>query len=114
VVYDGIGKPTFATSLDCLRPRGLMVSFGASGGAPDPVAVGTLNAKGSLFLTRPGLAAHATELGEYHQRADAVLGAVTAGVIKPATWNTFSLSDAAEAHAALESGRSAGAILLKP
>ncbi len=52
VVYDGIGKPTFATSLDCLRPRGLMVSFGASGGAPDPIAVGTLNAKGSLFLTR--------------------------------------------------------------
>jgi NADPH2:quinone reductase len=114
VVYDGIGKLTFATSLDCLRPRGLMVSFGASSGAPDPVAVGTLNAKGSLFLTRPGLGAHATELGEYHQRANAVLAAVTAGIIKPATWNIFPLSDAAAAHAALESGQSAGAILLKP
>lgn len=114
VVYDGIGKLTFAASLDCLRPRGLMVSFGASSGAPEPVAVGTLNAKGSLFLTRPGLAAHATELGEYHQRADAVFGAVTAGVIKPVTWNVFSLSDAAAAHAALEGGQSAGAILLKP
>ena len=51
VVYDGIGKLTFATSLDCLRRRGLMISFGASSGAPDPVAVGTLNAQGSLFLT---------------------------------------------------------------
>jgi NADPH:quinone reductase len=114
VVYDGIGKATFAASLDCLRPRGLMVSFGASSGEPDPVAVGTLNAKGSLFLTRPGLGAHATELGEYHQRADAVFSAVTAGVIKPATWSVFSLSDAAAAHAALEGGQSAGAILLKP
>jgi NADPH2:quinone reductase len=90
------------------------VSFGASSGAPDPVAVGTLNAKGSLFLTRPGLGTHATELGEYHQRANAVLAAVTAGIIKPATWNVFPLSDAAAAHAALESGQSAGAILLKP
>jgi NADPH:quinone reductase len=114
VVYDGIGKKTFAASLDCLRPRGLMVSFGASSGAPDPVAVGTLNAKGSLFLTRPGLAAHATELGEYHRRADAVFAALTAGVIKPTTWNVFPLSDAAAAHAALESGQSSGAILLKP
>jgi NADPH:quinone reductase len=114
VVYDGIGKLTFAASLECLRPRGLMVSFGASSGAPDPVAVGTLNAKGSLFLTRPGLAAYATALGEYHQRADAVLSAVTTGIIKPATWKVFSLSEAAAAHAALESGKSAGAILLEP
>jgi NADPH2:quinone reductase len=114
VVYDGIGKLTFEASLDCLRPRGLMVSFGASTGAPHPVAVGTLNAKGSLFLTRPGLAAHATELAEYHQRADAVFGAVTAGIIKPAVWNVFPLSDAAAAHAALEQGRSDGVILLKP
>ena len=114
VVYDGIGKLTFAASLDCLRPRGMMVSFGESSGAPDPIAVGTLNAKGSLFLTRPGLGAHATELGEYHQRADAVFSAVTAGVIKPAAWNVFPLSDAAAAHAALEGGQSAGAILLKP
>jgi NADPH:quinone reductase len=114
VVYDGIGKQTFAVSLDCLRPRGLMVSFGASSGAPDPVAVSTLNAKGSLFLTRPGLATYATELREYRQHADAVLAAVTTGVIKPTPWKVFSLSDAAAAHAALESGKSAGAILLKP
>lgn len=114
VVFDGIGKATFAASLDSLRPRGTMVSIGASSGAPDPVAVGTLNAKGSLFLTRPGLAAHATELGEYHQRATAVLGAVTAGILKPKAWKSFALADASKAHAALEGGKSAGAILLKP
>lgn len=114
VVFDGIGKATFMASLDSLRPRGTMVSIGASSGAPDPIAVGTLNAKGSLYLTRPGLAAHATELGEYHQRAAAVFGAVTAGVLKPKAWNTFALADASQAHAALEGGKSAGAILLKP
>jgi NADPH2:quinone reductase len=91
-----------------------MVSFGESTGAPGPISVSTLNAKGSLFLTRPGLAAHATELGEYHQRADAVFKALTAGVIKSSVWNVFSLSDVAAAHSALEEGRSAGAILLKP
>ena len=97
-----------------LRPRGLMISFGASSGPPDPIAVGTLNAKGTLFLSRPGLAAYATDLGEYHQRADAVFAAVAAGIIKPASWKVFALSDAARAHAALEGGQSAGPILPKP
>jgi NADPH2:quinone reductase len=114
VVYDGIGKPTFAASLDSLRARGTLVSFGASGGTPDPVAVGTLNAKGSLFLTRPGLGAHASDLEEYHERAQAVLSAVATGIIKPSAWKSFSLADAAAAHAAIESGQSAGAVLLKP
>ncbi|MGO6731233.1 quinone oxidoreductase [Rhizobium ruizarguesonis] len=114
VVYDGIGKPTFLASLDSLRPRGLMVSIGASAGPPDPVTVGMLNAKGSLYLTRPGLAAHATDLTEYRQRADAVFEAVLAGIIKPVAWKTFPLSEAAAAHAALESGKSKGAVLLKP
>lgn len=114
VVYDGIGKPTFASSLDSLRARGTLVSFGASGGAPDPVAVGTLNAKGSLYLTRPGLGAHASDLEEYQERAKAVLSAVSTGVIKPSAWKRFSLAEAAAAHAAIESGQSSGAVLLKP
>ena len=114
VVYDGIGKPTFAASLDSLRPRGFMVSIGASAGAPEPVAVGTLNAKGSLYLTRPGLAAHATDLTEYRQRADAVFEAVIAGIIKPVAWKSYPLAEAAAAHVALEGGKSEGAILLKP
>lgn len=114
VVYDGIGKPTFTASLDSLRARGMMVSFGASGGVPDPVPIGTLNAKGSLFLTRPGLAAHATDLQEYRRRANAVFAAVAAGVIKAAPSKVFPLADAATAHAALESGTAGGAVLLKP
>ena len=72
VVYDGIGRETFDTSLDCLRPRGLMVAFGASSGTPDPVAIEMLNRKGSLYLTRPGLGAHISDLTEYRERARAV------------------------------------------
>ncbi|RZJ43816.1 MAG: quinone oxidoreductase [Brevundimonas sp.] len=113
VVYDGIGKTTFSASLDCLRPRGLMVSFGASSGAPDPVAVGTLNAKGSLFLTRPSLAAYASDLAEYRSRAEAVFGAVKAGIIKPAA-TSFPLTEAAAAHATIEAGFANGAVILRP
>jgi NADPH2:quinone reductase len=91
-----------------------MVSIGASSGAPDPVAVGTLNAKGSLFMTRPGLAHHATDLDEYRKRAQSVFDAVEKRIIKPAIWKTFSIAEAAEAHAAIEGGQSAGAIVLKP
>ncbi|MCP9232291.1 quinone oxidoreductase [Mesorhizobium sp. LMG 17147] len=114
VVYDGIGRETFATSLDCLRPRGLMVSFGASSGKPDPVAVETLNSKGSLYLTRPGLAAHIRDVDEYRKRARAVFDAVAAGTIVPKIWRTYALADAATAHADIEGGLSRGAIVLTP
>jgi NADPH2:quinone reductase len=114
VAYDGIGRDTFAASLDSLRPRGLLASIGASTGSPPPIEVGTLNAKGSLFLTRPGLAAHATDLAEYRERAADVFAAVTARIITPSVWKTFPLAEAAAAHAALEGGASAGPILLKP
>lgn len=83
VVYDPIGRASFQTSLDSLRPRGLMVSFGASSGAPSAVELSTLNAKGSLFLTRPSLAAHTASACEYQERAQDVLAAVGAGIIKP-------------------------------
>jgi NADPH2:quinone reductase len=111
VVYDGIGRKTFDTSLDCLRPRGLMVSFGASSGTPDPVAIETLNSKGSLYLTRPGLGAHISDVAEYRERARAVLDAITAGVIAPSVWRTYPLADAAQAHSDLEKGHSRGAIV---
>jgi NADPH2:quinone reductase len=114
VVYDGIGRKTWEASLDSVRVRGLLVSFGASSGTPPAIEVGTLNAKGSLFLTRPSLAAHATDIWEYRERAEDVFAAVTSGVIKPSVWQAFPLADAARAHAALESGASAGAILLRP
>lgn len=114
VVYDGIGRETFDVSLDCLRPRGVMVSFGASSGTPDPVAIETLNKKGSLYLTRPGLAAHISDIHEYRERARDVLEAVTAGIITPRIWNRFPLAEAAQAHTDIESGRSRGAVILKP
>jgi NADPH2:quinone reductase len=91
-----------------------MVSFGASTGAPSAVELATLNAKGSLFLTRPSLAAHTGSVGEYQERAQDVLAAVGAGIIKPRICNSYTLADAASAHADLESGRSSGALILKP
>ncbi|QXI17895.1 quinone oxidoreductase family protein [Pseudomonas hamedanensis] len=114
VVYDPIGRVSFQASLDSLRPRGLMVSFGAQSGAPSAVELATLNAKGSLFLTRPSLAAHTASAAEYQERAQDVLAAVAAGIITPRIWARYPLADAAAAHAELESGRSSGAIILKP
>ncbi|MCU1732265.1 MULTISPECIES: quinone oxidoreductase family protein [unclassified Pseudomonas] len=114
VVYDPIGRVSFDASLDSLRPRGLMVSFGASSGAPAPVEMATLNSKGSLFITRPSLAAHTATHAEYQERAADVLAAVSAGIITPRIWARYALADAAQAHADLESGRSSGAIILTP
>jgi NADPH2:quinone reductase len=114
VVYDPIGRDTFDTSLNSLRPRGTLVSFGSSSGAPAAVDVATLNAKGSLFLTRPSIAAHTGDAAEYRERAEDVLAAVAAGVIEPAVWRRYRLTEVAQAHAALEEGHSAGAIVLLP
>lgn len=114
VVYDPIGRDTFAASLDCLKPRGLMVSFGASSGAPAAVEVSTLNAKGSLFLTRPSIVAHTATPAEYQARAQDVLAALEAGIIQPRVCRTYPLREAAQAHADLESGRTSGTLLLIP
>jgi NADPH2:quinone reductase len=114
VVYDPIGRATFESSLDSLRPRGLLVSFGASSGAPPAVNVGTLNAKGSLFLTRPSLAAHTADPSEYRRRADDVLAAVSDGIIRPSVWKSYALADVSKAHSDLEAGKSSGAIVLMP
>lgn len=114
VVYDSIGKATFLTSLDCLRPRGLMVSLGATSGLPPAIEVGTLNAKGSLFLTRPSLAAHTATVAEYQRRAQDVLSAVSNGILTPRIWKSYALAEAVQAHTDLEQGRSQGAIVLKP
>lgn len=114
VVYDPIGRNTFEASLNSLRPRGLLVSFGASSGSIPPLQVDTLNAKGSLFLTRPSLAAHNTDLAEYRTRAEDVLSAVAAGIIKPSIWKSFALAEVADAHTAMERGASSGAVVLRP
>ncbi|MCD2165839.1 quinone oxidoreductase family protein [Comamonas koreensis] len=114
VVYDGLGKLSFAASLDCLRPRGLMVSFGATTGAPPAIDMATLNAKGSLYITRPSLAAHTATAAEYQQRASAVLQAVEQGIIQPAIGRRYALADVAAAHADLEAGQTQGAVVLLP
>lgn len=114
VVYDPIGKVSFDASLNSLRPRGVMVSFGASSGAPSPVDMATLNAKGSLFVTRPSLAAHTATTVEYQERAKDVLSAIAAGIVTPRIWRHYPLADARLAHADLENGRSSGTIILTP
>ena len=114
VVYDGIGRDTFETSLDCLAKRGLLVSIGASSGSPPPLEISTLNSKGSLYVTRPSLAAHVLDSAEYRNRAIDVMNAIGEGIIKPAIWKTYPLDDVRSAHQLIEGGHSEGAVILKP
>jgi NADPH:quinone reductase len=113
VVYDGVGRETFDASISSLKVRGMMVSFGASSGAPDPVSVGLLNKK-SLFLTRPGLAAHIGDVDEYCERAQDVLDALQRGIIRPNIWKVFPLADVVKVHDVLEHGSSEGTIVMRP
>lgn len=113
VVYDGVGRATFQSSIDSLKVRGTMVSFGASSGVPAPVSVDLLNKK-SLFLTRPGLAAYIGNIDEYRARSADVLDALEHELIKPNLWRTFALTQVAEVHDLLERGRTEGAVILKP
>lgn len=114
VVYDGVGKTTFDASLDSLRTRGVMVSMGASSGVPEAVSVSTLNARGSLFLTRPSLVGHINDIEEYHGRAADVFDAIDRGLVTPSIWKSFAFKNAVEVHETLENGKSAGAIVMIP
>lgn len=114
VIYDPIGRVTFEASLNSLKPRGLLVSFGMTSGAPPAIEISTLNAKGSLFLTRPSIVAHTADVTEYQERGKDVFDAVLKGVITPNIWRRYSLSDVSKAHADLEVGHSQGAIVLNP
>jgi NADPH2:quinone reductase len=114
VVYDSVGRATFMGSLDCLRPRGLMVSFGQASGAVEPFNVGLLSAKGSLYLTRPTLATYAAEREELLGRARALFDALSRGIVRCEVRQRFPLRDAAEAHRALASRRTTGSSLLIP
>jgi NADPH:quinone reductase len=108
VVYDSVGKDTFLKSLDCLRPRGLMVSFGNSSGPPDPFPPGLLAQKGSLFLTRPTLYNYTSTREELEQAASELFGMVESGKVKIEVKQRFALKDAAEAHRALEARKTKG------
>jgi len=114
VVYDGVGKTTFDKGLNCLAPRGMMVLFGQASGPVPPFDASVLNAKGSLFLTRPSLAHYVATREELSERAGDVLGWVRDGKLTLRMETEFSLKDAAEAHRALEGRRTTGKVLLVP
>ncbi len=112
VAYDFVGKDTFLKSFECLRPRGLMVSFGNASGPPDPFPPGLLAQKGSLFLTRPTLFHYIAARDELEQSASELFDLVLSGKVKIEIGQTFSLRDAAEAHRALEGRKTTGSTVL--
>lgn len=114
VVYDGVGKTTFDAGLEVLRPRGTMVLFGGSSGPVPPLDPQVLNAKGSLFLTRPSLAHYVAERDELLQRAGDVLGQVAAGTLNVRIGGRYPLADAAQAQSDLAAGGTTGKLLLIP
>ena len=113
-VYDSVGKDTFMKSLDCIKPRGMMVTFGQSSGAVAPFDIGALNAKGGLFVTRPSLFHYTATREELIFRANELFDAVLSGAVHVHINQTFALEDAAEAHRALEERRTTGATVLLP
>jgi NADPH2:quinone reductase len=113
-VYDAVGKDTFAQSLACLRPRGLLALYGEASGLVPPLDVRQLSAAGSVYLTRTGLSAYAATPQERQQRADDILNWLTEGKLRPRIDSRFGLEDAAHAHRAIESRGTIGKILLLP
>ncbi|MEO7652718.1 MAG: quinone oxidoreductase [Bryobacteraceae bacterium] len=114
VVYDSVGSTTFAKSLNCLRPRGMMALFGQSSGAVDPIDLNILAQKGSLFLTRPTLAHYTATREELEWRAGDVLGAIAAGTLKIHIEKTYSFTEAPKSHRDLEGRKTTGKLLLSP
>jgi NADPH2:quinone reductase len=112
VVYDSVGRDTFLKSLDCLKTRGLMVSFGNSSGPPDPIAPGMLAQKGSLYLTRPTLFHYIATREQLEQGARELFDMVTGGKVKIEVKQSFPLKDAAEAHRQLEARQTSGSTIL--
>jgi NADPH:quinone reductase len=114
VVYDSVGKTTFAKSLGCLRPMGVMVSFGQSSGPVPPLDLGVLAAKGSLFLTRPSLMHYTAGRDDLLAHARDLFDVVLAGAVKVNIGREYALSDAAAAHRDLEARATTGSSILLP
>lgn len=112
VVYDGVGKDTFETSLNCLKPRGLLVSFGNASGAVTGVNLGILASKGSLYVTRPTVGAYVNTRESMQQAADELFEQVLAGNIKVRIDQRVPLVDVAKAHEDLAAGRTTGSTVL--
>jgi NADPH2:quinone reductase len=112
VVYDSVGRDTFMKSLDCLKVRALMVSFGNASGPPDPIPPGLLAQKGSLYLTRPTLFHYIATREQLEQSASELFEVVASGKVKIEVKQRFALADAAEAHRALEARKTSGSTIL--
>jgi NADPH2:quinone reductase len=114
VVYDGVGKDTWEGSLDCLQPRGLMVSFGNASGAVAGVNLGILAAKGSLFVTRPTLGTHVVPRSRLEASAEELFDMMSSGKIKVEIDQRYRLEDAAQAQIDLAARRTTGSSVLVP
>jgi NADPH2:quinone reductase len=114
VVYDSIGKDTFERSLDCLRPFGLMASFGNASGPVPPFAIGTLGAKGSLYITRQTLFTHIATREATQAMADDLFAVVSSGAVKIRIDQRYPLADVAQAHRDLEARKTTGSTVLMP
>ena len=114
VVYDSVGKDTFERSLDCLRPFGLMASFGNASGPVEPFAPGLLGAKGSLYLTRQTLFTHIATRETTQDMADDLFAVVGSGAVKIRIDQRYPLAEVAQAHRDLESRKTTGSTVLMP
>jgi NADPH2:quinone reductase len=114
VVYDSVGKDTFMRSLDCLSPRGMMVSFGQASGMVPPLDITVLSAKGSLYLTRPTLFAYTATREDLAASAASLFDAVLTGAVRIEVGQTYPLREVARAHADLEARRTVGSTVLIP
>ena len=114
VVYESIGKDTFRRSLDCLRPLGMMASYGHASGPPDPVDVIELGARGSLFLTRPAIMHYLGTRDALERGGEDLFEVLGQGAVQPAVNHVYPLSEAAQAHRALEARETTGATVFLP
>ena len=114
VVYDSVGQATFMQSLDCLRPMGMMVSFGQSSGPVPPVDLGWLAARGSLFSTRPSLMAYTADRKDLLAHARDLFDVVQSGAVKIEIKQTYPLAEAVRAHQDLEARKTTGSTILIP
>ena len=113
-VYDGVGQATFEASLDCLRPRGLMVSFGNASGPVSIPNLGILATKGSLYVTRPTTGTYFRDGSAIRTAASALFAAIASGAIRVTIGQRFTLSEIGEAHRALEARRTTGSTVILP
>jgi NADPH:quinone reductase len=114
VVYDSVGKDTFMASLDCLAPRGVMVSYGNASGPVTPFDLGILAAKGSLYVCRPTLGTYTASRADLLACAASLFEAVGSGKVKIEINQRYALKDAAQAHIDLEARRTTGSTILMP